>query len=473
MRLDQPSFFYSKVLLLGLLLISTPLKAQLEGYISGEGKFLATEEDGQSDIKKQLLYNAFQDVMNREMKAMGLDSVLFWRKYDEKFEDFFKSQEEKIRQTYGEEAKGKKKVEMENALRQKRQNMRLNFGRISRSVQSYSIKKMTRSTQNPNLRYLSISAKVNREALGQIYRRFTTEGKFKNFSTLYFSISYQLKEGAWSDLGVDSEGELTRVVNDHWKKLLEENLKGEVDEIALIDHAQARSFQDQLGAQAVMDVAQKWSDSHLDMAGSLWLKMVVSVTKLKEGTVGLERSFKIGGDYLLLDLGTGQNLSSGDFAQNEHSYPVENRHSLSSAIANTIYNMPKEEWSDLRRQLAQATPGLSLMAVSVSNLNSIEDLMKLKEFLSQRGAAKQLKPQLSSYSGGSGELSLSFPGNGQELGAFLLSLDELKISDTKMISFRSKSTPFLIELKDVAMATSPSTQPSQMPSEAHPNEKGE
>ena len=177
-----------------------------EKFVSGEGRFFAQDEDSLSFVKKQLLYSAFRDVLSKEMSAIGLDSGTFWTAYDQKFDNYFEPIKQKLKNTYkivdGEEVSEKQKEAYQKKLRRKKLTLMAKYGRLGRAITSYSIKKMTRSTQMANSRYLNLQAKVNRKLLSSLFRKFTLSSERRRYKKLYLTVNFSLEDMSWVDLGV-------------------------------------------------------------------------------------------------------------------------------------------------------------------------------------------------------------------------------------------------------------------------------
>ena len=133
-------------------------------YIEGEGRFYAGDDDSLAFVKSQLISNAFQDVISKELASMGLDANLFWNKWNARFDSYFTPVQEQLREKYklDEQGNGAQKNDYQKALRVKKLELQARYGDLARVVSSYSIKRMTRSTQVPNSRYMSLQAKVDR-----------------------------------------------------------------------------------------------------------------------------------------------------------------------------------------------------------------------------------------------------------------------------------------------------------------------
>jgi len=183
--------------------------------VQGEGRFYANDDDSLSFIKSQVIHNGFIDVISKEILAMGLNKDVFWKKYDDKFEDSFISIDNSLKEKYQvtEESKELDKRNYIKALRVKKLNARKAFGKLPRVVQSYGIKRYTRSQQDPNARYVKLEATINRNLLRKIYYNYVQGKKLSAYGSLFLDINYKLVNCDYTDLGVEKETDFTDVVN--------------------------------------------------------------------------------------------------------------------------------------------------------------------------------------------------------------------------------------------------------------------
>ena len=91
------------------------MSSSITGFIRGDGRFYAMEDDSLAFVKKQLLFNAFKDIISKELKNEGLSPNVFWEKFEEKFDESFEPVQESLTLKYGIEeedvsAKKKRKI---------------------------------------------------------------------------------------------------------------------------------------------------------------------------------------------------------------------------------------------------------------------------------------------------------------------------------------------------------------------------
>lgn len=437
-------------------------------FIRGEGRFYATDDDSLAFLKKQLFFNSFKDVVSKEFKAMGLDEILFWNKFDFKFNDYFDPIKEKLKLKYGFDNKEKmsklskkqikkKKEEYVKKLRHKRLALMARYGRIDRAITSYTKVKMTRSTRYPNTRYMTLQAKVDKKYLNELFYKFTTVGKTRHFDKLYITANFRLENMGWNDVGVEIESDFVKVVKEYWKRWFQDNLGSYIDEIVvtdkdvenkLEDHLKMPSIiSDQINLMAASDKGRIIISGGEWVRNSIWLKVNVGIEKNNEDTMMKKREFHFGGDFVLVDLKTNLLISHYDFISETNKYSYQRPHELSSNVASFVYRYPLIKFQELFEKFGGKAVGDNRIAMEIFNLESIQELFILNEIITTRGVTLRLNSSIKSYSGNVGLISLSFNGELERLMIFLKSLENVSISDKKLISFKSRDKPFSIILK--------------------------
>ena len=426
--------------------------------LTGEGRFYAHEKDSLGFVKKQLLMAAFRNVIDKELKAMNLDSELFWKKLDVKFEEYFSKHHEALKKKYGitedEDVKKKTLNAFKKALRKKRLHLKSQYGRLSKAVSSYSIKKRSGPSKRSKSRYLSVQAKVNRKVLNRIYFRFTRDDAEERLNNVYFSVHLQLENGEWQDLGVEESIEFTKIVEDHWKTWLKKNLKNHVDNVSLANEAEIEKMQGrlQIAASSIgVDVLQDDSSSELasideDLQDSLWLKINVQIKKkLDEPLLG-KRTFVLDGDFILIDLKFGSSVYHYDFISVTHKNDTRDTDALKSTLAGQVYRMPLNRFSNVGTALARLSQKKDQIKLQLENIKTVRDLFSFKDILTKRGLSLRFAPEIISYKRNSGVIGLSYGGKKLDVINFLRSMKNQKVGNNSVIGFKNKDNPFSLYL---------------------------
>ena len=68
--------------------------------VTGKGTFVATNDDSLSFVNEQLKHEGFSDIIGKVLDEMGLNSQLFWQKYNEDFQQAFDRVDSVLKQNY-------------------------------------------------------------------------------------------------------------------------------------------------------------------------------------------------------------------------------------------------------------------------------------------------------------------------------------------------------------------------------------
>lgn len=450
---------------IGLFLLLTSLfigPVSAQDMIEGEGRFQSTQDDSLTFVRNQLLYQAYRDVLSKEMQSLGLDARAFWQKYEERFQNSFDTVRgelvEKHKIADG-STSAREKMDYEKELRSRELNARSRFGNIARAIESYSIKNMSRSAQAAQSRFLTLQARVNRKMLNSVYNEFMREGKGRYFSQIIITPEFQLKEGSWSDLGVETESELTGVVQQHWMTWFKNNLTRFVHHPELGDREMEKKIEEYMRLSPdIFSSDSQTLDTQVDELGrennqpfkrditstlsnSLWLKVQLKLAKVRENEILNNRTLRYSGEMILIDLKTKQIIHAQDFLPEEHTYSVQDNHALSSNIASFLYRMPVTEFEKLPKIMQQMDSRAQMVKLTLGNMKSIEDFYQFREVLLKRGVTEDFGPKLIEYNGAQATVELYFKGERSVAFERLRSLDGLQLSDEKSVRLQSTERP--------------------------------
>ncbi len=474
--------YLGKVLLSIVLILGGFLNAQANRskYIDGEGRFVSQDGDGLSFIKKQLLASAFRDILSKEFKTLGLDAEFFWSRYDQKFNESFEPVQEKLKEKYGiregEKVSSAKRKQFKKVLRLRKKSFKARYGNLGRAISQYSIKRMTRSPQVPNARYIRVQAKVNRKILRQLYLRFTTENRDRAFHTLYLSADFKVENMAWNDMGVKVESDFTSVVLDHWKEKLTEGMKSQVERIVVVDEGVRSELNQHMKVSkeillGLVQEAEKNLNSGIfdnNYTSSLWVKLNFVMSKMGEEPLLKKREYKIRGDIVLIDLADQKIVAYEDFASLEKNYTTSNAEKLSSNLASLVYRIPLEAMKEFPQKLASLPPQKSKVLLEVSPYRNIGDVLTFLKFVGEKGIVHQFSASLKGYSKNKANVFLEFSGASQEAKKVLLSLNGKKISPNIFVKIPNLENPFMLGLETISTGERTS---GEMPEEGVDREK--
>jgi hypothetical protein len=430
-------------------LLSSGLCAETNSSIDGEGRFYAKDDDSLSFIKSQLLHSAFSDVITKELKFLGLDAPQFWKSYDEKFENYFSPIKEQMQKKYGMNDKpnldSRRKFNQRHRL--KRLGLKGKYGRLDRAVTSYSIKKMTRSPQIPNSRYINLNAKVDRKLLKKIYFQMISDRDAKEIKTIYVSTDFDIQDLNWGEVGVELEQDFTTVIRNHWKKWLSENLKTRFGQVQLTEASVEKDLESYLKAPkeaAIVSTAEDMNEAMPtnEFKDGLWLKVNISLSKVSEDSLMMNRVFKLSGGFILVDMNTGEIVHSFDLPITRNKYSFEKNAQLSTNIATWVYRSASSEFSRFDERIAAIPVQKKSVDLIISGANTFLDFEKVSDMLAIKGASQRFSAKLITYEGKKGKLRLKYTGDKVSLLSILASLTESKVDEGRYLSKAPDESPF-------------------------------
>lgn len=455
-----------------LILLSLNSWAQLV-TVEADGRFYSRDDDKLSFIKDQLLYSAYQDVFNQELKAMNLDTEKFWRNYEEKFAEYFVPIKETIEKKYTDEKSGKVKNQrdMNKAIRLKRLSLKSRYGGLRNAIPRFSITKRLRSPEVPNSRYIRVKAFVDRKVLHRIYLQFTTENPDRHFSTLYVSTKFQLVDTSWVETGVQVQSDLTQVLENSWREKIEASLIGKVDRVVFTDEGldqkleeyyrlsrEARGISSTEVEENKEDKSSEVVENEIlgnDFASSLWMTLAFKIKKTKENEDNKKRHFELAGDLLLADLSQQKILTFDDFEEKTMNFSYEVEKNLSNGVANAIYGLPLAKFKELKEAVLNAKEGMKKVTLEVVNYHNLRDLELLTRKLGNRGIAKQFTPAIESFTPSNAKISLEYAGSDEEMLGILKSLANTSLENNRLITFPNVESQFQIALLKGKEAVAP------------------
>lgn len=413
-----------KYLVVSLFIMSSVF-GQTDGYVQGEGRFWASDDDSGAFIKDQLVHNAFENVISKELENMGLNKELFWQKYDEKFQNVVQGIEEKLKAQYKAESEpleGDRLKSYNNALRDRKLKARKRFGKLDSIIQSYSIKKITRSTQNPESRYILVEAKVNRNGLNRIYYSYVTGKKKGEYGTLYLWVNYNIKNSNYADIGVDNEKDFTEVVNSFWLKWFNENKPSNIANVAILDSSKQSRLKDYFK----IPVNELESNIPDVFVNSLLLEMDIEITKKGESQKFKEYEFTFSGGSYLLDMQTNTVLTSAYFEPVDQVYRDLEYKDLSTKVANFVYRMPFTEFTKIKSTLSNVVNSTHISKVRLIDFPNMKEVLDFAEILENRGLKYSVNTSLSSFTANHADLMVTFEGSDSDLKSLVSSIKSVK-----------------------------------------------
>ncbi len=431
-----------KYLVQFIMLLCFSFQTLAADVVQGEGRFYAHPDDSLSFIKSQVIHQGFLDVLSKEFDAMGLNKELFWQKYDEKFNASFEPVISALKAKYNiesEEVTKKDKENFEKSLRLKKLVAKKKFGSLNRVIQSYGIKRYTRSQQNPNARYVKLDARVNRVVLSKIYYNYIRGKRSSDYGSLFLNIKYKLKNCNYSDLGVEKEKDFTEVVNNHWLKWFSENKPGNIANIEILKEDKLARLNDYFK----LPYERMISEIPEVFVNSLYFNIEIVIEKIGQNEKYNDYEFRFSGGGFLLDLQSNNILAQMEFPFETKQYRKLKYEKLSTVLANYVYRMPFNEFSVLKRKIKDIPPMNSIHRVSLFDFSNMQDIDNFLELIKARGVKNSLNARLESIGTNRAEIVIFMDGEMTELKTLLSSLESAK----KDLSFDFIDTDNVLGIK--------------------------
>lgn len=430
--------------------------------ITGEGRFYAQDDDNLNFVKKQLLFNAYEDIITKQLKELGLDGKLFWQQFNDQFDRSFAPVEQELKVKYlidqdteeakklSENDKRKNLEEYNKTLRIKRLTLRTRFQNLGAAITQYKVKVMNRSTQFPKSRYLKVTAKVDNKELNAIFHRLTDVSSVMQYKRLIVSSRFLLQNATWNDVGVEVSSEFEGTIADHWQKWLQNNLSTYVQEVRLATADDEKEMQEffKLSDVAKDSAALVASENNPLYSGVLWLQLNFVIKKKSSNTLQGTRGFVFTGDYVLSDLGANRVLAYADFSRPVQNFSYEHDNKLRSAVATALYAIPLEQFGGIKDILSNGSNKLQTVLISVTNPGSMNGIFKLEKILASKGVTLQLSSQVVSLQKDRAQLKLEFSGNLPSLEALLVGLHQQEAEDV-LIIVKDKNKPYELTLQQI------------------------
>ena len=411
------------------------LPAQDCDKLESEGRFSSTDEDSLDLVKKELLFDAYKNLITQKMNCMGLDSKTFWEKFDLDFEKSFEATAEALKKT-ADASQGDNKDEYEKKLRMKRLVSKREFGSLDRLIDSYSILKMSRSTQYPNSRFINITGKIDPAALRDLYYKYTDSNQKRMIEQMLVSTQVKLIDLTWSELVVKSDTDFSDSLKDSWMKWLFANwgrfFKGVyiVNDTSVSDLEKIKATGNSSPSVSLSTLKSMSKDAQEQTVSggkenikvsnnSVWINFYISIKKLQDNRMLNKKEFEYSGYYIIKDLMSGEIVGHYDFPVEKKQYFMDEITGFASSVASYTYNLPLGNLGAESKKISSLINEENKITLELQNISSVKDILSFNEELVNKGARFQLRPTLESYVGDKGQILLSYQGATEDLKKFL------------------------------------------------------
>jgi hypothetical protein len=399
------------------------LSAFSSDYIEGNGTFISKDGDALGFVKKHLLDDAFKDVVLKELDNMGLNSKIFWDKIEEKFNKRYLPVKEQTEEKYSQlEQNVKNKEKLADELRMKSLNMRRSIIDLNKTISSYVIKRMSRSSENANIRYIKIEAKVDRQILSKIYYSHVAKIAQGSASKLYIYVSYDLIKTSFNDLGVRRASDFTQALQDSWSKWFRENKSDNFIDIEFLSDSEF----EQLNKIFTDSKVETLGDLPNQYQNSVLMHINIVIQKNSQNVLINEYSYNFAGGLYFTDLNTKKVIGSSQFMKESKRFQVKNLNELSTLLANFVYRMPFSDFLTHKKMLNENLVSSATKSLNILNFTSVDQAIKLLDTIKSRGIHIGLDYKMNSFNSKLLSATLYFEGDMAQLTDILTKINEAK-----------------------------------------------
>lgn len=342
--------------------------------------------DSLKTIKRELLYSSFDKAISKELKSKGKDPVIFYKNFEEKFNEAIKEEENSFKLKIGltEDTKSKNKEELQHRLKLFRFNKKVKFGDLYRSVVSYQIQKQWQDDKERTIQRMKAKIKVDIPSLFIAYAMIMEQknegtpvvsSEVNSQETLYVRLNYQTEGFNWEDLDFSNEEEFHNSLVDAWIKWLRREFERKNNSMVVLKHAE------------LLDEKMKENDALLDM--HVRISKDILEKSFQRYVFKLSVDFSVlSSDYRLLYEGKLQNTKK------EITQILPSR--VPNLLANSLYRIPLNEFVFISPSIDKAKQQDQkdhIIVNSFKNLKQVNDFMNL---LNSYGAELKLKSEITS-----------------------------------------------------------------------------
>lgn len=388
-------FMFKILLLLFVLVFACPLFAK-----NIELSVLAKKSDITKEMKDEdlLVLNGFQKTITSELEDLKLDSKLYWEKFAQKklspAEElqFFKPLFENVVMALAAPAPGS------------------NVSKEEEKIEG------------------SFKAEINLEKLKSNFEEVTSNLSDTKIKTFYILANIDLDQSMnWGDVGVEKAENFSGVIIDSWKKLALKEFKN-FERVDVLE----KDFATKPDYMNSKSVTLKWNST---------FKKVSTSADNKRGR------FELFAQYILVNTKSGNVLMSFDFPIQKRELDLQNKKSLSSALASLVYNLLLSQTSKISNLLEalEKEKELSHLEFKIVTKTSLSEVYAINSLLQDKFKDIKLTSQMKSYSSDGAILLISAEGGEAKI-LDNLSLDggKIPLNEQKILLFNRTDKSFAI-----------------------------
>lgn len=413
-----------RFIILLLCILATPAWAQLT---SEKTVALELKTNDVKEAKSFLLFEAIKNTVEQHSTEIGINSVTFQNKLDERFNKYFEAYKnrqflEKFGKNYAKELSADQKQLFLTTLEENRYKLFIKNARLDQVLDSYAFKEIRRDQENQSLWKATIVLNLNRSKLEKLNKRLMSPDS-KQYSKLLVLSEINLIGMSWNELGLDRASTFTDPIMDSWLKWLETNAPSNVEEIALCRGECLNAFSNwqDLPQEEGMRISE-------DLLNGVWLKVSFNLRKISY-TKGLnEWELTWDGSVVLLDMNTKKIIASYNMLPETKSWRGLDQKTLNSTLASAMYRSPLDAFNKSVRKIQDGLRLNRLSRLVIQGHSHLGDVVSLIELLKKEGEALNLELQIDFFSQKEAQLLCFYQGEEKSFTDLLSRLKELKSS---------------------------------------------
>jgi hypothetical protein len=386
------------------------LYANAASSLVGKGQFETKEGDKISFVKRQLLFSAIKNVMDKEFERLNLDKEKFWLSYEEKFNEYFKKNDDNLKAKF----KITEKTPIDDRrykLYNKSKRMKLltskrKFWGLSSLINSYSVKNRSQSISKPGLKFITIQAKLNESLLRSKYYKLLKTNQVSGFTNLYLKSRFQTSGFSWDDFNVD-QSDFKSVVNAHWTNWITENYSNSINNVIVLNESDETSLNSYIKSLALDKTIR--GESEYD--NSLLLEVNVSIKEVTHDETKKNKTLELNFDSILVDLSVNKIISTASIRGARSEVSLEEDSKPGSVLASFTYNKQIEKFSALKKDIATYSKVNNLKKVVLNGHKNLLDIYKLIKQINTKGVKYRMKAELESFTQDRSTLIVFFSGD--------------------------------------------------------------
>lgn len=395
-------------------------------FTKGRGKFKADDDDSYDFIKKQLVHEGFKDIISKELSNLGLNTELFWQKYNSSLEESYAQLEAELKSKYkiSSDSSRAQINNYEKELRRKKLIKERSYGGINNIIPRWVVKKISRSQKWPKNRYISIEGDVDRGKLNQFYYSFVKGKQSISDGTLYVKVNFDLRGFSYSDIEIENEKEFDGVISKKWIDWFLINKPPNISNVVLIQgelEQKLKAFQNLPTTDMLVNVPSEFMNSLL-----LDLNLQLELEDSNPALSTYQYQFR--GEAFLKNLQSNYVIETFSMRPETKEYRLAKSSSLANILANHLYQLGRDYFPKVTQSIKNITPIKSIQRVSLHDFQSINNIQEVLDMVSDEGVKYSLRTEIESISQGKADVIFFFDG---KIDQIKLLLNQVRVQAAK------------------------------------------